>query len=250
MSYLYPFNTKFDGSITHLSGGDAGQNSRLLYSEDDMKRIEAQAYELGYNKGKIQGIHEGGQNLQEHINQSIVSLLENISGKIDQSFKSIEEVEFQVNQVSLCVAQKIIEKIMPSYADKYGYENLQNLIKDVLSSLFDKQQIKIKVSPHNYDEIKSHFNDISVRQGHEITVEESAEVKAYDCAVEWEGGGASISHSKLSSQIVKILDKHLEVFFNASNQNTPELPLCESENSPPEGLCADIIDESVVDEKP
>lgn len=216
MNNLYPFNTQFDEP--HLSNISVVEAVDLIYSEEDLKQAEVQGYAVGYEKGKIEGICETEQNLQNHINQSIVTLLENISQKIDQTFKNEQQIKDTINIAVLNVSRAIVQKVIPSYIEQHGYDDVEKTIKNVLIKLFDKQQVKIKVSLHNYSKIKAYFDDVSASQGHEIIIEQSTDMATHDCSIEWEGGGACISQINLANQINDIFDKYLNACAKKTEQ--------------------------------
>jgi hypothetical protein len=216
MNNLYPFNTQFDEP--HLSNISVVEAVELIYSQEELKQAEAQSYALGHEKGKIEGVCETEQNLQNHINQSIVTLLENIFQKINQSFKEKNEIKDTINMAVLNVARAIVEKVIPSYVEQHGYDDVEKTIKNVLMKLFDKQQVRIKVSLHNYSKIKAYFDDISAAQGHEIIIEQSTNLAIHDCFIEWEGGGACVSQINLANQINDIFDKHLNACAKKTEQ--------------------------------
>lgn len=114
--------------------------------------------ELAYEKGKVEGIKDTQETLQEHNDELNIQLIKSIT-TLDEQIQKHEEFFTSSNdelvEVSTVIAKKIIKKELAEHSEVVAKELADTFIKD----LKEASAITLKVNPKDAQYIQEHYKD-------------------------------------------------------------------------------------------
>lgn len=132
-----------------LTGADLNALKETYANEIQMAARDAR------QKGLSEGIREGRELQKKETLQSIEALSALIQDLSGLKEKMLEAAEEQILQLALAVAEKVIH--METTTNR---NVIQNVLKAAMKSIVDRENMKIRVHPHDFQymmEIKSDF---------------------------------------------------------------------------------------------
>ncbi len=144
--------------IEHLSSENIKLVSELetLQKEFD-KRITKQSEEA-YEKGKVEGVRDTQETLQEHSDELNIQLLKSITA-LDEQIQKHEifftSCERELVEASTIIAEKIIKKELEDHSEIVAKKLADTFIND----LKEASTITLKVNPKDAQYIEEHYKE-------------------------------------------------------------------------------------------
>ena len=150
------------GSNQSADGVNHSQPSIRVRKASDLDRIKERyekkvqlAEQKAYDKGLSDGIRQGME-LQKGESFKTLQAMTGIVTDVSELKKNIlEHAEEQIIQLSLAIAEKVIHHEVTT-----NREVIQNVLRDAIKNIVDRENMKIRVHPHDFRymmEIKSDF---------------------------------------------------------------------------------------------
>lgn len=127
----------------------------LDYVKKTFAKEIAHSEEQAFQKGFSEGVRKGKEYQKNEVSQAIHTLTYLIKELNELKQNILEKAEDQILELALGVAQKVIHMEITT-----NREIIQNVLKDAIRSIVDRENMKIHVNPQDFRymmEIKSDF---------------------------------------------------------------------------------------------
>lgn len=173
-----------------------------VFNESEVDTARREAYEQGRKAGlaEAKGLRE--------------KLVADLIGAIKERFITLVAMEdhrsSQYEAETLFLCRTIFARLFPALNERHGLEEVTRAIATILEGQRTVPEVIIEVSPEYLDDIREQIGLIlsAGRQG-TCTVNANPELKAGDCRLRWEDGGASRSAQAICEQIAKVFEQTL-----------------------------------------
>jgi flagellar assembly protein FliH len=164
-----------EGSSAEIKISKAEQERRV--HEANLNEEKKASYRLGYEEGLKKGIE-----IQKQEALHMVQALTNTTRELDSLKKNIlENAEREIVELAIVIAEKVVHQEVLTNRDV-----IQAVLKDAIKSIVDKEELKIRLNPHDYRymlEIKADFFHIIDGVKH-ITFEEDENIQRGGAIIE------------------------------------------------------------------
>ncbi len=212
----YLFDRSFDDGLA-LGVVEGDKPPAPTYTEQQLETVREQAYESGYAAGQKAS--------EETQRQQMNTLL----GRVEQKLNELNEAAAQQWREQMghlqCVAVAVARKIMPAYAARYGCDEIQAVIAQVLTEIGREPRLVIRVGEAQFDAISAKIADITARQAYagKVVVLGEPDLGAADCRIEWADGGIERDSEKLWQDINRIVEEAQAGSLPASPNTDPSM---------------------------
>ncbi len=183
------------------------------FSEADLMAAKQKAYDEGFASGKKEGVREA-ENNQQHMREEVQLVVQSInqhSDSVQQHYEqTIKHYESQMAALVTVCAQKVAGEALrlSPLAD------IQEMIENCVSGLFDAPQIIATIHPSLITELKP-----LVPKTFELVGDESLQIG--DCNLSWQHGQAMRDTSQLWQMVEQTLNRHFAIEQVAPIATTP-----------------------------
>ncbi|MFQ3548314.1 MAG: FliH/SctL family protein [Armatimonadota bacterium] len=183
-----------------LENANLEAEKHIQTAKKEADAIRESARSQGYNEGYKQGISEGSD--------KIVDLYRTLEGNLNAFNEDravyFEKLEPEVLKLTIEIVEKIIR-----HEIKTNQEIVIRLIKSCLRRLKDKQDIFVRVSPKEVDEVRLRIEELlSVTAGaKEISILDDRRVNPGGCIIESPSGELD---ARIETQISRVEDAIME----------------------------------------
>lgn len=210
----YLFDLAFDDLVG--SDGVEREKPKPTFTQEQLEAAQKEAYENGVSAGK-KAVLESQQQytnlLLNEINDKLLDL-----GKQAQSIWQQQLLE--LHQVALVIARKI----MPTYIERNGTQEIEAIVSKVIKDMSREPRLVIRVSEDKFDEASQRINKIAEGQAYEgkVVILGDAELGSSDCRIEWADGGIERDVRTLWEEIDRVLSEIQTMDLNAESQTSTE----------------------------
>ena len=161
-----------------------------IMEKDAQERSEA-AYKFGVDDGRQLGVGEGREAVKEIISQ-MEACVKELSEYKEELSKDVDHI---ITSLALHVAKNLIYKPVRTDPDV-----IQNVVKEALKLVEERQRISIKVHPDNWEHLKEFEPEIrkAVHGLKELEIKEDSQIEPGGCVIESDAG---ILDSRVETQI-------------------------------------------------
>lgn len=158
-----------------------------------------------------QGRREATAEAEASRERHVADLLQTISREFSTLFaaEDLRNAQYEAESVRLTLAT--IQRLFPAMNQKYGLEEIQRTISEVLESQREQAVIKLEVQPDYVEIIQEHVKRV-LKQGNmagSCQVLGNHALGAGDCRMSWENGGAL----RDSAAIAEDIEHHMQVIL-------------------------------------
>lgn len=184
--------------------------------ENNNKRAVEEAYAQGVDVGIKDGLSQLENKLnereQELIQQQSGSLAELVSTQIESRNRFFDDVEQDLTQLAVNIAQKIIQKEVSTDKDI-----ILNSVKRALSFVAGKSEISIKVSTNDHPKVQEVINTLTSTSDYIISTNLIADSNIID-------GGCMIetSYGVIDARVDKQLDEIIQLIEESTKESSDE----------------------------
>lgn len=167
--------------------------------EEQLARLEREAYEKGFEQGRRDGLALEQKQLEEQRLQmeALFSELQNLKSVI---YKNSEE-----DLVSLCklIARRIVREEI-----RTDPSVIQRTVRAALDFVADKTHLKISIHPEDMDEVRQILPElVSLTEGGTFQVVEDETLEKGGCTMETGFGKINATVSEQCESVEKVIDK-------------------------------------------
>lgn len=185
------------------------------FTEDDLDAAKTMAHSHGHS--------EGVREERAKREQQIADNLAQISSNFETLFAAEIYRERQYEEESIKLAASIIEQLAPSLNQRFGKDELKNLLKDVMQSQANQSEIRIEVHPDYAGEIDQFIESLwdNNDQAPKCRVVASSEIELGGCSLSWKDGGMIRDPQKMAADMKEAIENLLvdDVLFHPRRKN-------------------------------
>lgn len=165
------------------------------------------AREEGYVKGHTAALEEA-ETAREHY---VADALNIVSKSLDGLEEQQAEANREVGETAMRLVYAVIEKVVPAHAQANAVESVEALVRDVLPLVYDEPTLIVRTHNMIADDVQARMEDVVGRSNFRgsVTVAPDYELQPGDCRVDWQGGGADRSESRLWKDIRAIVEENI-----------------------------------------
>ncbi len=180
----------------------AGQErTRQVFTLEQLEAAKQEAYQNGMAAGQKATM----ETQQQAMNALLKQVEQKLGNLIDTSAKHWQQQLMQLQEVGLSIARKI----MPSYAEKHGLEEIETIISQVITEMGREPRLVVRIAEGQFDAVSDKIKEISERKAYtgKVIVLAEPELGPADCRVEWADGGIERDLKTLWQEIDKIMER-------------------------------------------
>lgn len=198
-----------------FSEAEMDQARQAAYAEGE-KAGQGTGYGKGFAEGLAKGTRDGHQKgkaeaearIENRIAAALDKLAANSAGLLD-AWESSRAVR---SDQPVYLALAIVRKIMPELSRRYGLDEVEGVIRGILSGMLDEPRLIVRVAPDIIEPIRERVEAIAAERsfGARLMVIEEPALGPADCAIEWSDGGAERDINALLAEIEQRAGPFLE----------------------------------------
>jgi len=195
----YLFDLTFDENGNDMSK----ERDKVSYSQEQLDAACGQAREAGCAAGQ----KAASEDQQRHMNTLLEQISEQLGQLTDDSVDIWKSQMVQLHQVALV----IMRKIMPTYVERYGSNEVEAIIKRVVTEMGREPRLVIRVAESCFESLEKQIEVIKRQQAFagEVVVLGDPALDVSDCRIEWAKGGVERDLKNLWQSIDSVMEKVL-----------------------------------------
>lgn len=167
--------------------------------------------EAAKREGLARGRQEAAAEAEASRERRVADLLETISREFATLFaaEDLRNAQYEAESVRLSLA--ILQRLFPAMNQKYGLNEIQRIIADILEKQREQDVIKLEVQPDYVETIRDHVQRV-LKQANitgECQVSGNQTLGPGDVRLSWPDGGAF----RESSATAEDIERHLQVIL-------------------------------------
>lgn len=190
------------------------------FTEDELQAAQATAWQEGHQAGIVDA--------QQKQEAQTLNLLENLSAQISGMHVHQDLANERIAAEMTGFSLEVCRRILPSFVDSQGGEELRGLLADCLEKITPASRILITVSPDSLGLLEPQVDVLAARSGFEGRMKLVADpaLGPTDLVAVWDGGGMSRVEKDIWKNIEAVVERTL-----AAAPPMPDLPQEEPETS-------------------
>lgn len=186
------------------------EESRHIYTQEDIDAARREGLSEGHKKGFEEGIIRGELSALTKNEKDTTKAFVHIFEYIKNIHQKEAYYEKHLLETTLELSMAIIQKIFPIYSNKHGLGEIEGVVRYILSTLLDHQDIKIFLATENIDDLYNRIEEIQTCFPNKLTLHSDNSLKAGECRIKWQGGGARWSQPIIFENIQNIFTRFIQ----------------------------------------
>lgn len=193
------FNLAFDDEVGCAYG--EREKAKPTYSQEQIDAARQESYESGFNAGQKAMMEDQ----QQRMNVLLAQIDQHIGHLALASVAEWQQQLVQMQQIALVIARKI----MPTYVQRYGLEEIETIVARIVSEMGREPRLVIRVSEAQFDEASKRINEITASQAYagKVVILGDQELGESDCRVEWADGGIERDMRTIWEDIDRVMEE-------------------------------------------
>lgn len=173
------------------------------YTEDDLEAAREEGQIAGHTAAL-----EDAETSREHY---VADALNLIGQRLDGLEEQQAEANRNMGETAMRMVYAVVEKVLPDHAQAFAMDQMEALVREVLPLVYDEPTIVVRVHNMVADDVQTKLDEICERSNFNgsARVVPDYELQPGDCRVEWEGGGADRSETRLWSEIRNVISDNV-----------------------------------------
>ncbi|PIZ32572.1 MAG: hypothetical protein COY39_05050 [Alphaproteobacteria bacterium CG_4_10_14_0_8_um_filter_37_21] len=189
---------------------DGPSDQAQFMTQGEQLTLKEKSYNEGFQKGFNDGQKYGHDTALEEHDTYVKQILEKLYDAIQILKENNQDYTTHLTQhVNYSVAL-IIKKLFPFYLKREGKSELRDFVKHTVTSLLDKNGIKIFLNPSMLPHVKKYI-DQQPDKNEGIHLMEDNTLDNYACTMKWKCGGGLYDINKLHDKIDVLLKNGLNL---------------------------------------
>ncbi|OSQ39671.1 FliH/SctL family protein [Thalassospira mesophila] len=183
-----------------------------IYTEEQMQTLlrdtETRAREEAFAQGHSQGLTQGRDEILAAVEKTVADTAAQIAARLDHIDELQKRAQASTAEDSIHVTRAILKKLIPAWTLENTTIEIENIVRQCLSNLFDTPKVLIQVHPAIADELQKRVSEIARSRGFsgQAVVVGEASIASGDCRVSWGDGTAIRDQKRTWSEINAIVD--------------------------------------------
>ncbi len=161
-------------------------------------------------KAKDEGISLGKKEFEKSAEKSEIDALLVIEKQISDIKLLIEQQSQQQETDFINLCKVMFKKLMPEMEKKYGFDEIESIIKQSMPKLTKEPRLKILINEALTPKLKEKLTDIVKKVGFlgKIVIQSNEDLKLSDIKIEWDKGGITRDSDIIMSEMDAVLDAY------------------------------------------
>lgn len=192
----FDFSNSFD---TNERGVVAARD----FTADDVAKARADAFA----EGKEAGAKEERGRIESTVATTLQAVGQRLGVLADETAALRAEIEAEALDAVLTIARKLV----PHYAKTHGLEEMEGVIRDCLTAVYDEPRIVVRAHDSVLDHVKNQLDTLIAQSGFsgKVVLFADQTLSPGDCRVEWADGGAERDVSRLWQEVDETISRFL-----------------------------------------
>lgn len=193
---------KFDFSNS-FDGGERGMVSARDFTLADIEKARAEAYEEGKAAGATQE--------RATIEQASADALATIGKRLEALAGDLAHLRTEIETEALQAVLNITRKLVPHYAKAHGLEEIEGMVRECLTAVYDEPRVVIRAHESVLEHLKPRLDNVitSTGFGGKVVLFVDESLSESDCRVEWADGGAERDIARLWQEVESSISRFL-----------------------------------------
>jgi flagellar assembly protein FliH len=184
----FDFRNSFDSN-------ERGMVSARDFTLADLEKARAESFE----KGKKEGAVEARASI-EHATATALGAIGSRLGELRQDMDAVQQaLETEALEAVLSIACKLV----PHYAEAHGVSEIEGIVRECLTAVYDEPRVVIRAKDAILDHIKLRLDELIASSGFggKIVLFADPTLGDTDCRIEWADGGTERDTKRLWQEI-------------------------------------------------
>jgi flagellar assembly protein FliH len=212
-----------------------------IYTEEQMQTMlreaESRARDEAFTQGHAQGLTQG----RDEILASVQKTVSDTAGQIAARLEHIDEIQKRAHATTaedaIHVTRAIVKKLIPAWTQGNTTLEIENIVRQCLSNLFDVPKVLVQVHPDIAEELQNRVSEIARSRGFsgQAVVVGEASIATGDCRVSWGDGTAIRDQERTWAEINAVVDNAITAHregFDLSHDNPMTDPEIQESRKP------------------
>ncbi len=196
-----------------------------IYTEEQMQTMlretETRTREEAYAQGHAEGLSQGREEILNSLEKAVSDTAAQIAAWMDHIDELQKRAHASTAEDAIHVTRAIVKKLLPVWVDENSTSEIEQIIRQSLSNLFDAPKVLIQVHPEIAEELQARVAEIARSRGFsgQAVVVGEGSIGKGDCRVSWGDGTAVRDQARTWGEINAIVDKAI-----AAHREAHDLP--------------------------
>lgn len=226
----------FDLYFDNFGSEKADPKHTYRYTEEDIQNAQTYGHAQGYAQGIEEGFVQGELKSNSEHQQHVFLAYQEISTQLNHIVSATQKQDTQLIDYVIDLSRSIIRKLLPALSLENGLLQVEQTVREVMSTMVEPAEIIIEVHPSTFHDVQERLMDLKVQHKDLLIFQENNDLKPSDCHLVWKGGGARLSQGNIQEQIEHIFKKYKSPTSTETPLDVSETlePITETENEPGE----------------
>jgi flagellar assembly protein FliH len=173
------------------------------FSESELVAARAQARAEGLADGLKRGRAEAEADYENGVGRVLLSLSAQVVDLLTEQAARIE----QNRQMAMEIALTLARKLLPDYASRFGFSEIEAVVCKVMDSLHHEPRLVVRVAEAQLDAVTARVQQEAGRRGFDgkLVFLADAALGPADCRVEWAEGGIERDMTRIWNEIDRLV---------------------------------------------
>lgn len=196
-----------------------------IYTEEQMQTMlrdtESRVREEAFAQGHEQGLTQGREEILTSLEKAVSDTAAQIAAWMDHIDELQKRAHASTAEDAIHVTRAIVKKLLPVWVSENSTTEIEHIIRQSLSNLFDAPKVLIQVHPDIADSLQDRVAEIARSRGFsgQAVVVGEASIDKGDCRVSWGDGTAVRDQARTWGEINAIVEKAI-----AAHRDAHDLP--------------------------
>lgn len=173
-----------------------------VFSEAELAAARRKAFE----DGKAEATQAEKSSRAQHL----ANVLEQLSADFSSLFTQETAREKLYEREAVSLVQSVFEKLFPYYAEKTGFEELAEALKEVIETRSGQQKVLVCVAPDVVEGVNAFLDKLRAHNpAVSFDVESDETLSGTACRLSWDHGGALHDTNAMAEEVLGILNDGL-----------------------------------------
>ena len=176
-----------------------GEDDEPSFSEEELNQARADSFAMG--------VTDATNKIRAEQAEREAQALEGINGILNQILAQEDRRQHDKTQDTIRLTLSVVKAMMPELSRKFGEDEVDALIKQVLADRPDEPRLVVVVHDTMLEPLRAKIDSITASQafaGHVVIIADD-NIDPKDCRIEWADGGIEKDFKSLFTQIERAL---------------------------------------------
>jgi len=204
------FERSFDSGLA--SAAQEREPPPQKYTKKQIDALKQEAFEAGQTAGQKAMMEDQ----QQYMNVLLSQLDQKLGHLIKDSAAHWQRQLTHLQEIALLIARRLL----PAYAARYGLDEIQDIVTQVISDCAREPRLVVRVGEAQFDAVSAGIKTITEQQAYagKVVILAEPALGPADCRVEWADGGIERDMEALWKDIDRIIEERRSAFANPSSE--------------------------------